>query len=425
MPTKSKVYFNLIFTAFSLVSLALTVTQMVADVWDETNAIQLLLSDPINSKGYLSASAILWIHQIPLDIYRPLSGSLFIILGKLAIGSNIDPWVLLRIFNNLLLIASVYLASLTLLNFYRIDLFRTILFAFILLFSSSVLITSTWFANIFDATCLFFLAVGFYSLHKKWCVLASVSLAASVFCKESYVLFLPLLCLYWVEADQSTKRAAVIPALSIFVASVIYWVVRGQLIAFGTEADVHKFLMKDYLNSLHSFLSGFVLQNSRFSQGDLIGLSGMLVLAYSIFTIKHRLIQLTIISTLFFASVVYWGMFSFQGEILISWQHFVGRLYLIPFFIFVFLFVRESKLIALLPVVLLSFYGLVGTFAAHLEFQRAYQRLYNLASESNLPLIIDFPEKPLEDAVRGISVGDFPDAPIRMDPLNGHLESKN
>jgi hypothetical protein len=64
--------------------------------------------------------------------------------------------------------------------------------------------------------------------------------------------------------------------------------------------------------------------------------------------------------------------------------------------------------------------GAVRTYADHLRFQTAYAQIYELRSRITTP-VVNYPEKPLNDWRRDIRIGDYLDAPYRLDPKTGTL----
>jgi len=57
------------------------------------------------------------------------------------------------------------------------------------------------------------------------------------------------------------------------------------------------------------------------------------------------------------------------------------------------------------------------TYTRYERFQRSYRNLYRYAATAAKPVTIDYAMKPLHDPRRGIEIGDFPDAPMKLDPV--------
>jgi hypothetical protein len=82
---------------------------------------------------------------------------------------------------------------------------------------------------------------------------------------------------------------------------------------------------------------------------------------------------------------------------------------------------RRTIAIALLcvPIVI----GGYTTWRDHARFQRTYRRIYHTArNETRKPMLVHYPAKPLDDTVRGVKIGEFPTAEIRIDATTGKLE---
>jgi hypothetical protein len=90
-----------------------------------------------------------------------------------------------------------------------------------------------------------------------------------------------------------------------------------------------------------------------------------------------------------------------------------------------FLLALERRTIAIAVLCLPIVYGGVTTWRDHARFQRMYKRIYRTAHEAaQKPLTVQFPVKPLDDAVRGIKIGDLPNAAITVNARTGRLEHR-
>ncbi len=395
---------------------------MVADVWDETDALLLLAQEPVASMNFFEAMLAAWLHNLPIGFYRPVGGGLALGLGKLTGGSLL--W--LRYLNALLVLCSAGLLARALVSRYGADTGRAIAFFAILLFSSSSLITATWFANIFDATCLFFLALALRCYVAGRLAACGVSAALAVFCKESAALALPLFVwLLWEDlrgSDLRDRKARI--GLAIFTAGVaaIYWQLRHSLIPIGSEVDIHGFDIDIFAASYASFIAGFPTQSSSFAQGDMIFRAGMAATVALVVLTRNLGPKVTLLAILGLCGPVYWGMFGYQDGNIMSYHNFVGRLYLIPFALSLFVMFAAASRPAILLLALFSVWGMGTTWRQHLVFQQTYAEIYRLAESAEGGLVVHYPEKPLEDFRRNLSIGDFPDAAVRIAPRAGGLE---
>ena len=336
---------------------------MITDVWDETNAILILKSEPVASLGAMEAAVMVWLQQLPLDVYRPLGSSLFMVLGKLFDGD----FVLLRYFNAGLLLAAAWLfyAALVKLGCSRM---RAVLFFTLSLFSSAALITAGWFANIFDATCLFFLALAIWAYVGRRTYLCCLALTLAIFSKEIYVVALPFLALLVYQDPRRNRRDVLTLALIITGFSLLYWLLRQAAIPLGSSADIHTFSPATFANSSLSFFAGAVFQFSKFSQYGPLFWAGLAVLAGSLVAIRNYPALLTLAVILLLSTGVYWGMFSYQGEAVVTAHNFVGRLYLVPIVLFLFIACRYGHRTSLLALTVAGLVGFVITYIDHRTF---------------------------------------------------------
>ena len=66
---------------------------------------------------------------------------------------------------------------------------------------------------------------------------------------------------------------------------------------------------------------------------------------------------------------------------------------------------------------------MAATYKDHETFQNSYLEIYNLASETEEQVIVHYPEKPLIDSNRKLLIDEYPNAPIRINPRTGEIES--
>ncbi len=395
---------------------------MITDVWDETNALLLFASEQLAGMNFFEAFLAVWLQQLPLDIYRPLGSSLALGLGKLSGGD----FLFLRYFNALLVLCSAGLLARALAVRFEAESGRAIAFFAVLLFSASSLITATWFANVFDAACLFFLALAIRLYVSGSLAACGISFALAVFCKESCVLALPLFAwLFWEDrqgARRQVRKAHIWLAVSMLGVSAFYWSLRHSFIPIGSEGDIHGFDVDIYAASYTSFIAGFPAQSSSFSLGGVTFWAGIAVMIALIFFTRNLGPKITVLAILGLCGPVYWGMFGYQDGNIMSHHNFVGRLYLIPYALSLFVIFAHAPRPVILLIALFSIWGMGVTWRQHSVFQHTYADIYRLAESTEGRLVVHYPEKPLEDFRRGISIGDYPDATIRINLREGGLE---
>lgn len=398
---------------------------MIADVWDETNALVILSAEPVASASLFESARMFWLQELPLDIYRPLGSTFFIVFAKLTNGS----FVFLRYVNAAFILAAAVLFS-SVLNQQGEkneenngeSKERALAFYTIFLFSSSALITVGWFANIFDASCLFFIALATKFYSSKNYLAYGISMVLAIYCKEAYVLSIPFFFLAIFQAKDTNIKAIALVSLTVIAFSAIYWLARESVSPLGSEADIHGFSSGNFLAPSLSFLSGFWFQFSKFAPNSPILWVGMIAIIASIAGLKSIAAKVTLIAIYLMSAIIYWGMFGFQGENIVTAQNFVARLYLVPFVLGLYLICKEGNRASIVVVALLSIWGMGATYADHRTFQNSYLEIYKLSRESNEQVVVHYPEKPLVDNNRNLLIGDYPDAPIRINPLTGEIE---
>ena len=76
-----------------------------------------------------------------------------------------------------------------------------------------------------------------------------------------------------------------------------------------------------------------------------------------------------------------------------------------------------------------SIYGMGITYRQHFIFQQTFAEIYRLAESSDERLIVDFPQASsrglyslqIEDSLRDLVIGEFPNATIRINVREGGL----
>ena len=298
---------------------------------------------------------------------------------------------------------------------------RTALFTLAVLFSGGTVITAGWFANLFDAWVLVLIAAGVLLLSRERSISAGVLFGIAFFCKETAALALPFLVWLWTARLISARHAfrAGAPAALLGIA---YFLLRSTIIPLGSTADTHQFRAEHFLPTLLGYAESFWRQTLWTDELRILGLSFFALSLFAVPTWRTRAAYLLFIIA---GAVIYWEMFGlYQRGVLMHYLIFVGRLYLIPATLTLFMIAaaRKEWALAVLAVPLLS--GAIVTYVRYERFQQAYQDLYRRASTTPGILRIHYPMKPLNDPRRGLEIGDYPDAHWRLEPATGELHGK-
>ncbi len=406
---------------------------MIADVWDETNGML-----AFSSAAMTLGQKLELVLTKSLGFWRPLPTLIVTLVLHFVTDFDVS-WRVLRAVNVALLLGtlamllktlSVVGGQLSVLSgagepaqttdnrqpTTRSSQLAT-LFTVAFLFSGSAVITAGWYANMFDASVLLLLTIGLSLLLRGKDVAAGVVFGVAFFCKESAALVLPFLVVLFAAGRISFRQAlrAGIPAA---ILGAIYFVIRSKIVPFGGEGDIHGFAPQALVPTFVSLAESFWEQTLK-SRGFL----GFFWLALSLAALKKpRLIAAVL---LFFSAtaIIYWGMFAqYQDGVLIHHLDFIGRLYLVPVTLVLFLLALERRTLAIAVLLLPIVYGGIVTWRDHARFQRMYKRLYSTAMRGNVkPLTVQFPAKPLDDTVRGVKIGDIPEASVTIVPETGRL----
>lgn len=387
--------------------LACMVRLMIADVWDETNGM-LAFSSPAQTLG----QKVQFVLTQSLGFWRPLP-TLAVTVVLHSVRDFDVSWRVLRALNILLLLGAAWF-------FHRAA--RHPLFTIAFLFSGSAVITAGWYANVFDASALLLIAVATWLLlrengHSKSDLAAGVLLGIAFFCKETAALALPFLLMLW-AAGRITFRQALRAGIPAAILGAVYFVLRSKIVPFGGAGDVHGFVPEHYVPTLVTLAETFWLQTLKHAFP-----AGFLFLVLSLAALRRPRLIAAAVVFLVATSVVYWGMFvERQNGVLMHHLNFVGRLYLIPATLMLFLLALERRTIAMAALLLPILLGGATTWRDHARFQSTYARVYRTAREAKVkPLVVHYPAKPLDDVVRGIKIGDYPEAPVRIAPKGGLL----
>lgn len=394
--------------------LVLMVRLMIADVWDETNGM-LYFSDPAHSFGEITDFVL----TESLGFWRPLPTLLAGWVMHFLPDFDVS-WRVLRTVNIALLLGALVLFRKALERWNGTlaprDRFICTIAA---LFSGSAIITAGWYPIIFDASALFAVAGGLALLARGRSLTAGIVFGVAFFCKESAALILPFLVVL-LAARRITWRDALRAGLPALVLGLVYFAIRSRIIPFGSAADVHTFDPQYLVPTITSLTQTFWYQTTKVGPWVLFG-TAFTFLALG--ALRRPLVIAAMVAFLGATVVVYWGMFAVPQTDLIDARNFIGRLYLEPALLFLFLLALERKAVAIAVLLLPILFGATLTYRDHARFQRMYKRIYRTAAEaSQKPLIVHLPVKPLDDTVRGIKIGDFPTAPVIVNAKTGRLE---
>ncbi|HYK02002.1 MAG TPA: hypothetical protein VE974_09610 [Thermoanaerobaculia bacterium] len=381
---------------------------MIADVWDETNGML-----AFSSAAMTLGQKLEFVLAKSLGFWRPLPTLVVTLVLHFVTDFDVS-WRILRFVNLALLVGALAV----LMNTSKAVWTERFIFAIAFLFSGSAVITAGWYANIFDASVLLLVAIGLSLLLLRGKDLAAgVVFGVAFFCKESAALVLPFL-LVLLAARRITFKQALRAGIPAAILGAVYFFIRSKIVPFGGEGDIHGFapqyLMPTFVNLAESFW-----EQTLKSRGFL----GFFWLALSLAALKKpRLIAATL---LFFSAtaVIYWGMFNeYQNGVLVHHLDFIGRLYLVPVTLVLFLLAIERRTLAMALLLLPIVFGGMVTWRDHARFQRMYKRIYSTAMRGSVtPLTVHFPPKPLEDTVRGVKIGDIPDASVTINAETGRL----
>lgn len=399
---------------------------MIADVWDETNGMLAFSSDAMTLSEKLR-----FVLTHSLGFWRPLPT--LVVATVLHFVRDFDvSWRVLRLLNLAMLLGTVALLVRT----SRVAggllpgpdpanesapatgsrQVETLLVVGVL-FSSSAVITAGWYANIFDASALLLIAAGLSLLVRGNDVAAGVVIGIAFFCKESAALALPFLLVLF-AANRITLRQALRCGIPAAILGAIYFFIRSKIVPFGGAGDIHGFAPEHLLPTFVNLAESFWEQTLKSR-----GVAGFFWLALSLAALRRP--RVIAASLVFFCAtaIIYWGMLSeYQNGVLIHHLDFVGRLYLVPATLMLFLLALERRTVAMAVLLLPIVFGGVVTWRDHARFQRMYKRIYSTAMRGSVkPLAVHYPPKPLDDTVRGVRIGDIPEASVTIIPETGRL----
>ena len=402
-------------TLLLVVAWLIAVTRlMIADVWDETNALV-----AFGSPSWSTSEAVRFVLTESMGIWRPLPSAFAVLLVR-GIANDELTWRVLRGLNIVLLLAALTMLVMALRRWSPDSARRTALFTACVLYSGGAVITAGWFANLFDAWVLLLAAAGILLLTRDRSIAAGTLFGVAFFCKETAVLTLPLLLWLWSARFVSLRHAlrAAAPALALGIA---YFVMRGRIIPLGSAADTHQFRPEHFLPTLLGYVESFWRQTLWTDGLRLIGIGFFAVSVIAMPTWRTRAAYIAFILG---GAAIYWEMFGiYQNGALMHYLTFVGRLYVIPATLTLFMIAALKKEWALVVLLVSLVSGATVTYVRYERFQHVYAKVYERAAATSGSLRVHYPMKPLSDPRRGLEIGDHPDAPWRVDPKTGALEA--
>jgi len=399
--------------AVVIVWIAAMARLFIADVWDESSAL-VVFGDAHQSATQLVRTIL----KTPLPFWRPIP-TIFAALTIHELPPDVA-WPFLRVVNMLMIIGALALLLRALTTWAGRDDRRDFVFVFATLFSAGAIIVAGWFANIFDASVLLLVAWGILLVARGWFLEAGFVFGFAFFFKETAAMVLPLLLLL-IAIDRIKLRDAVRIAIPTMAIGILYFGLRSLVVPFGSAADTHQFQLSMLLPTAKGLIESYWRETLWGSPG----IAGYIVFAFSLAAMRTWRARAAFVAYAGAAVVLYLSMFAvYQGHNLIHYLMFVPRLYFIPVTLTLFVFALDRRWWAVAVLAIPLFIGAIGAYTRYEKFQRSYRNLYRYAATAAKPVTIDYAMKPLHDPRRGIEIGDFPGAPMRLDPVNGLLVKK-
>jgi hypothetical protein len=178
-------------------------------------------------------------------------------------------------------------------------------------------------------------------------------------------------------------------------------------IPLGSEQDVHGFSTIQLLPTLQAYFESFWWQTMK---RDGISLLGFIWLLISLLALKGLINKIAFIILMMLPVIMYLGMFSYQNNVLMTHLNFVGRLYLVPMVLSLLMLIMWGRMSLFIILLIPVLWGAQQTYTDHSNFQTVYQKIYELAKNSTDKITIHYSEKPLNDHIRQIEIGDYPQA---------------
>lgn len=378
----------------------------IADVWDETNGLVVF-----KVPGQTAIDIVNVILKTPLPFWRPVPT----IFAALVIHWTPPEvaWRLLRAVNVALILGALALLIHTLRAWNGRDDRRDALFALATLFSGGAIIVAGWYANLFDAFVMLFLAVGLWLIQRGRFVAAGLVFGAAFFFKETVALALPMLLLL-MAIDRIRFKDAIKTAIPTVILGAIYFALRSLVVPFGSAADTHQFHLDKLGSTAVTFVNTYWYESTWGAHWTILGFAWF---AFSVAAMRGWRARLAFLTFVFACVVMYLEMFGWQQE-LITHLMFIGRLYLIPVTLTLFVLALDRRWWALPVLAIPLLIGAVQTYTHYERFQRSYRNIYRHTAK---PVRVYYPPKPLHDPRRRIEIGDLPDAKVKIEPVNGKL----
>jgi hypothetical protein len=218
------------------------------------------------------------------------------------------------------------------------------------------------------------------------------------------------------------RRRAWVTLGFVAVYLFVYVAFRQRVAPMVGAEDLPGFRREDFLPSLVGWLESFWWQTLKRPDPQA---AGILALGISLLALRNGRLALGMAAVLLLSGILYWGLFvAYQGA-LIEGQHFVGRLYLIPFSLFVFVLALDGRRWVLPVLMVPLLIGCAATVRDHLRFQESFKSVYELAATraAGQPLVVrcaEFPG-PLADTRRNLVIGNVKRAEFRLQAQDGRL----
>lgn len=386
---------------------------MIADIWDETSFLVYFYTQDTSLINQLQQ---VWSEKLA-NLYRPLPVSVAMILLSSTEDLRLG-WWLLRHLNILLLVLSFVLLWRVLYQ-WQVNVYRRWLLTLLFFYASSTILTATWYANIFDAMVLFFFSLGLWAIARQNIKLAAVSFSLSFFCKEISII-IPFFLIFLIWHQRLTWQQWRQITVVILGVGGFYWILRLNLIAFGSAEDVHTFDWAVFPPSFLHYLESFWWQTLKQPQ---MGWLGLVFFVSSFFAFVDWRDRLGFLALIGLTSLIYWGMFSDYQTQLISHLHFIARLYLLPATLILLILTIWGRLTGMIILLIPVGWGAMQTYWDHYYFQQTYAQIYQQAEQQTSALIVYHPY-PLDDPLRGLKIGLYPQADVIIDTQTGAVLPK-
>ncbi|WP_353572817.1 hypothetical protein [Candidatus Albibeggiatoa sp. nov. BB20] len=385
---------------------------MIIDVWDESNFLVYFYSQ---SNSLWDKLVVIWTQPLG-NLYRPIPVSIASIILDQTTFSPFA-WQILRAVNVVLLLSCLTFI-LHVFQRWKVKAYLFPVFTLLFLFSSSGLITATWYANIFDVSSLFLLSLALLLISYQAFFWVGIAVGLSFFCKEINLIFLPFLVILYLNHKIDLKSLLKLFSMIIIVGGS-YWILRFNMIDLGSDGDIHDFAVSKFWPSLVGFVDSFWWQNMHRTQAGWLGIT---CFGLSIIAFRTYLNRLLFTGLLFLTLFIYWGMFAYYQHDVINHLNFIGRLYLIPATLLLISLALWARPIVFGLIAIPLLFGGWQTYQAHQQFQETFLEIVQLAEKQEQVLVIDFKDNPLQnDIFRQIQFGAHPQAKYKIDLKTGTL----